>query len=88
MITLYNVRAVPWGCVVPWGCLVSWGNIMDVEGYLEYCGDIMSTMGVILSTVEDTQYRRDIMMQVGDIMSTVRGCSVQWGRKSFVILVP
>ena len=25
-------------------------------GYLEYCGDIMSTMGVILRTVEDTQY--------------------------------
>ena len=43
----------------------------------------MSTVGVILSTVEDTQYHGDIMMHVGDIMSTM-GCSVPWG-ESFVI---
>ena len=41
------------------------GDIMiNVGGYLEYCGkcsvpwgDIMSTVGVILSTVWDVQYR-------------------------------
>ena len=50
--------------------------------------DIFSTVGVILSTVGDTQYRRDIMMHEGGyheyhgrVFSTV-------GEKSFVILVP
>ena len=31
--------------------------MINVGGYLEYRGDIMSTVGVILSTVGDTQYR-------------------------------
>ena len=34
---------------------------------------MFSTMGVILSTVGDVQYRGDIMMHMGDIMSTVGG---------------
>ena len=73
--------------------------MINVGRYLEYhggCsvpwGDIMSTVGVILSTVGGVQYRGDIMMHVGDIMSTVGGyheyrggCSVPWGEKSFVI---
>ena len=41
----------------------------------------MSTMGVILSTVGDTQYRGGIMMHMGDIMSTV-------GEKYFVFEYP
>ena len=46
----------------------------------------MSTVGVILSTVGDTQYRGDIMMHVGDIMSMV--VSVQYhGGECFVIRV-
>ena len=49
---------------------------MHVGEYLEYRGDIMSTVGVILSTV-DTQY-------CGDIMSTVGGSSTV-EEKSFVI---
>ena len=32
---------------------------------------MMSTVGVILSTVGDTQYCEDIMINVGDILSTV-----------------
>ena len=44
--TLYNV------CAVPWGDIMS-----TVGGYHEYRGDIMSTVGDILSTVEGVQYR-------------------------------
>ena len=33
--------------------------------------DNLSTVGVILSTVGDTQYCGDIMMLLGDIMSTL-----------------
>ena len=33
------------------------GAYLDYRGGVQYCGDIMSTMGVILSTVGDTQYR-------------------------------
>ena len=61
--------------------------MINVEGYLEYrggCsvpwGDIMSTVGVILSTVGDVQYRGDIMMHVGDIMSTVEGVQYRGGK--------
>ena len=60
---------------------------MYVEGYLEYHGYIIGTVGGYLVYLGDTRYRRDIMMHVGDIMmhvgdimSTVRGCSVQWGK--------
>ena len=49
------------------GCSVPWGDIMiNVGGYLEYRGGcsvpwgIMSTVGVILSTVRDVQYRGGI----------------------------
>ena len=47
----------------------------------------MSTVGVILITVGDTQYRGVYHDARGDIMCTV-GCSVPWGEKSFVICVP
>ena len=45
----------------------------------------MSTVGVILSTVGDVQYRGDIMMHVGDIMSTVEGVQYRGGIPSFEI---
>ena len=45
----------------------------------------MSTVGVILSTMGDVQYRGDIMMHVGDIMSTVEGVQYRGGEKSIVI---
>ena len=38
----------------------------------------MSTMGVILSTVEDAQYSGGYHDAHGDIMSSVE-CSVPWG---------
>ena len=66
--------------------------MINVGGYLEYrggCsvpwGDIMSTVGVILSTVGDVQYCGDIMMHVGGYHEYRGGCSVPWGEKSFVI---
>ena len=40
----------------------------------------MSTVGVILSTVGDVQYRGGIMMHVGDIMSTVEGVQYRGGK--------
>ena len=48
--------------------------MINVEGYLEYrwVFSIMSTVGVILSTVRDTQYHGDNMMHVGI-------SSVSWG---------
>ena len=45
----------------------------------------MSTVGVILSTVGDIQYRGDIMMHVEGYHEYHGGCSVPWGEKSFVI---
>ena len=73
-----------------------------VGGYLEYrggCsvpwGDIMSTVGVILSTVGDVQYRGDIMMHVGDIMmhvgdimSTVEGVQYRGGKSLLLFEYP
>ena len=53
-----------------------WGYL-EYCGGVQYCGDIMSTMRVILSTVGDVQYR-------GDIMSTMEGVQYSGG-KSFVI---
>ena len=59
------------GCSVPWGCSVL-GGISWVPW-----GDIMSTVGDILSTMGGVQYRGDILSTVGvfstvgDIMSTV-----------------
>ena len=63
VITLY-MCAVPWGCSVPWGyheyCggyLEYFGGVQYSGGYpeyrggVQYRGDIMSTVGVILSTV-------------------------------------
>ena len=47
-------------------------------------GDIMSTMGVILTTVEDTQHHGGYYDACGDTMSTV-GCSVPWRIPSFEI---
>ena len=62
-------------------------------GYLEYrggCsvpwGDIMSTVGVILSTVGGyLEYRGGCSVPWGDIMSTVEGVQYRGGKKSFVI---
>ena len=48
-------------------------------GVFSTVGDIMSTMGVILSTVEGTQYHGVIMMCMW-ISWVPRGCSVSWGR--------
>ena len=39
----------------------------------------MSTVGVILSTVGDTQYHGDIMMHVWGYLEYRGGCSVLWG---------
>ena len=39
----------------------------------------MSTVGVILSTVEDVQYCGGIMMHVGGYLEYRGGCSVPWG---------
>ena len=53
--------------------------MINVGGYLEYhgvfstMGDIMSIVGVILSTVGDVQYRGGYHDAHGDIMSTVGG---------------
>ena len=41
-------------------------------------GDIISTMGDILSTVRMFSSMGDIMIHVKDIMSTVRGGGVQY----------
>ena len=66
--------------------------MINVEGYLEYrggCsvpwGDIMSTVGVILSTVGDVQYRGGYHDARGGYHEYRGGCSVPWGEKSFVI---
>ena len=56
-------------------------------GYHDKCGDIMSTVGVILSTVGGVTMG-DIMMHVGDIMSTVEGVQYSGGIPSFEISVP
>ena len=40
-------------------------STMGRGGVFSTLGDIMSTMGVILSIVEDTQYRGDTMIHVG-----------------------
>ena len=55
-------------------------------GYHDKCGDIMSTVGVLLSTVGGyLEYRGGCsvlwgtMMHVGDIMSTVRGVQYRGG---------
>ena len=66
--------------------------MINVGGYLEYrggCsvpwGDIMSTVGVILSTVGDVQYRGGYHDAHGGYHEYCGGCSVPWGEKSFVI---
>ena len=66
--------------------------MINVGGYLEYrggCsvpwGDIMSTVGVILSTVGDVQYRGGYHDARGGYHEYRGGCSVPWGEKSIVI---
>ena len=69
------------------------GDIMiNVGGYLEYrggCsvpwGDIMSTVGVILSTVGDVQYRGGFHDARGGYHEYRGGCLVPWGTPSFEI---
>ena len=48
----------------------------------------MSTMGVILSTVGDVQYRGDIMIHVGDIMSTMEGVQYCGGKSLLLFEYP
>ena len=66
--------------------------MINVGGYLEYRGgcsvpweDIMSTVGVILSTMGDVQYRGGYHDARGGYHEYRGGCSVLWGEKSFVI---
>ena len=66
--------------------------MINVGGHLEYrggCsvpwGDIMSTVGVILSTVGDVQYRGGYHDACGGYHEYRGGCSVPLGEKSFVI---
>ena len=61
-------------------------------GYLEYrgrCsvpwGDIMNTMGVILSTMGDVQYHGGYHDAPGGYHEYRGGCSVPWGISSFEI---
>ena len=58
------------GCSVPWGAQYR-GGYLEYRRGVQYRGDIMTTVGVILSTVGVSVPWRDIMMHVGDIMSTV-----------------
>ena len=67
IFTLYNVCSVPWGFSVLW------------REYHEYCGDILSTVGVFITM-------GDIMINVRDILSTM-GCSVPWGIMSTVRVI-
>ena len=60
--------------------------MINVGGYLEFrggCsvpwGDIMSTVGVILSTVGDVQYRGGNHDARGGYHEYRGGCSVPWG---------
>ena len=48
------------------------GGVHYHGGYHDKCGDILSTVGVILSTMGD------IMMHVGGYHEYHRGCSVPW----------
>ena len=70
------------------GCSVPRGDIMiNVGGYLEYpvpWGDIMCTVGVILSTVP----WGDIMMHVGGYHEYRGGCSVPWGENQLLFEYP
>ena len=66
--------------------------MINVGGYLEYrggCsvpwGDIMSTVGVILSTVGHVQYRGGYHDARGGYHEYRGGCSVPWGIPSFEI---
>ena len=60
------------------------GGYLEYRGGVQYRGDIMSTVGVILSTVGDVQYCGGYHDARGDIMSTVEGVQYRGG-KSFVI---
>ena len=51
------------------------------RGVFSTLGDIMSTKGVLLSIVEDTQYRGDTMIHVGTPW-------VPWGKNSFIWVPP
>ena len=64
--------------------MINVGRYLEYHGVFSTMGDIMRTVGVILSTVGDTQYRGDIMMQVGDIMS-IMGVFSTVGIPSFEI---
>ena len=68
-----------------WGYLEYRGGVQYRGGYHEYCGVILSTVEVILSTVGDVQYRGGYHVARGGYHEYRGGCSVPWGEKSFDI---
>ena len=78
-ITMGGIMMHVWGYLeYRGGCSVLWGYHYKCRVYLGYLGvfstvgDIMSTLGLILSAM-------GILSTVGDIISTM-GCSVPWGK--------
>ena len=68
-ITLYNV------CAVPWGVLSTVGGAQYRGGCSVPWGDIMSTVGDILSTVGVFSTVGDIMINVGGYLEYRGGIS-------------
>ena len=60
--------------------MINVGGYLEYRGGVQYCGDIMSTVGVILSTVGMFSTVGNIVMHVGDIMSTVEGVQYRGGK--------
>ena len=59
--------------------MINVGDILSTMGCSVPWGDIMSTVGVILSTVWDVQYHGGIMMRVEGYHDYRGGYSVLWG---------
>ena len=68
-------------CALPWACAVPWGYHNACGGYLEYRGGYHETVGVILGTRGDAQYR-------GGYHDACGGYHEYRGGQSFIILVP
>ena len=60
--------------------MINVGGYLEYRGGVQYRGDIMSTVGVILSTVGMFSTMGVIMMHVGDTMSTVEGVQYRGGK--------
>ena len=79
IITLYNVCAVPWGCLVPWGVQYCGGYHEYRGGYFEYRG-VFSTVGDIMINVGGyLEYRGGYHEYRGGYLEYRGGCSVPWG---------